>query len=85
MKEIEVSDSFLTLDVDSRKCQNIETYNDCETRHYINNMMLKCGCLPLSHVMSVEVCKVLSVYTFKFLDFNWIFYKGCFVHNQNGD
>ena len=56
MKEIEVSDSFLTLDVDSRKCQNIETYNDCKTRLYIKNMTQVCGCLPLSHIMTEEVC-----------------------------
>ena len=58
LKEIKVSDSFLTLDVDSQKCQNIETYNDCKTRLYIKNMMQKCGCLTLSHIMSEEVCKI---------------------------
>ena len=56
LKEIKVSDSFLTLDVDSQKCQNIETYNDCKTRLYIKNMTQVCGCLPLSHIMSEEVC-----------------------------
>ena len=56
LKELKVSDSFLTRDVDSRKCQNIETYNDCETRLYIKNMTQECGCLPLSHIMSQEVC-----------------------------
>ena len=55
LKEINVSDSFLTLDVDSRKCQHIETYNDCKTRLYIKNMKQKCGCLTLSHIMSEEV------------------------------
>ena len=58
LKEINVSDSFLGLDVTSRKCQNIETYNDCKTRHYIKNMTQVCGCLPLSHIMSEEVCNI---------------------------
>ena len=80
LKEIKVSDSFLGLNVDSRKCQNIETNNDCKTKVYIPNMTQVCGCLPLSHIMSEEVC-----YTFKFLYFNWKFCKGCFVHNQGGD
>ena len=55
LKEINVTDSFLGLDVNSRKCQNIETYNDCKTRLYIKNMKEVCGCLPLSHIMSEEV------------------------------
>ena len=55
LKEISVTDSFLGLDVKSRKCQNIETINDCKTKLYIENMMQTCGCLPLSHITSEKV------------------------------
>ena len=61
LKEIKVSDSFLGLDVDSRKCQDIETYNDCKTRLYIKNMTQECGCLPLSHIMTDEVCYIFTI------------------------
>ena len=61
LKEITALESFLGLDIDARKCQNIETHNDCKTRLYIKNMTQECGCLPLSHIMSDEV------YNFKIL------------------
>ena len=57
LKEIKVSDSFLGLNVNLRKCQNIETNIDCKTRLYIKNMMKEGGCLPLTHIMSEEVYK----------------------------
>ena len=59
LKEIKFSNSFLGLDIDSRKCQNMETYNDCKTRLYMKNMTQVCGCLPLSHIMSKKVCYII--------------------------
>ena len=56
LKEITALESFLGLDIDARKCQNIETHNDCKTRLYIKNMTQECGCLPLSHIMTEKVC-----------------------------
>ena len=55
LKEITVTDSFMGLKSDKRKCQSIETYHDCLTRKYIENMMKDCGCLPLSHILSDKV------------------------------
>ena len=55
LKEITVTDSFMGLDRDTRKCQNLETYNDCKTRLHIDNLRRKCGCLPLSIRLSEEV------------------------------
>ena len=46
LKEIAVTDSFLTLDVDDRHCQNDETYDECKTRNYMNTLVNKCKCLP---------------------------------------
>ena len=48
IKEIAVTDSFLGLDKDIRKCQNIETYDDCKTRLHVEHLRQECGCLPLS-------------------------------------
>ena len=46
LKEISVTDSFLGLDQDVRRCQNDEPYDNCTTRHYIQALKEKCGCLP---------------------------------------
>ena len=48
MKEVSVTESFLGLNQDSRQCQNIETYDNCNTRHYLEKLRQECGCLPLS-------------------------------------
>ena len=55
MKEISVTDSFMGLHRDTRKCQNIEEYDQCRTRLYLENLRQKCGCIPLSIKLSEEV------------------------------
>ena len=55
LKEISVTDSFLGLDRDTRNCQNTETYNDCKTRLFVENLRSECGCLPLSLKVSDQV------------------------------
>ena len=55
IKEISVTDSFMGLDRDSRKCQNIETYPDCKTRLYVEHLRKECGCLPLSLKLTGKV------------------------------
>ena len=46
LKEIEVSDSFLSLDKKVKECQNEEPHDNCTTRHYIDKLLKKCKCLP---------------------------------------
>ena len=51
LKEIEVTDSFYELDNKVRKCQSYEgndTYDNCTTRYLMEQMRLKCGCLPFA-------------------------------------
>ena len=55
MKEIAVTDSFMGLEKDTRKCQNIETYDDCKTRLHVEHLRQECGCLPLSLRLSEKV------------------------------
>ena len=45
LKEIEVTDSFLTMDKEIRECQD-ESFDDCTTRNYINTLINECQCLP---------------------------------------
>ena len=55
LKEIAVTDSFMGLDREARKCQNIESIDDCKTRLYVENFKQQCGCLPLSLKLSEKV------------------------------
>ena len=55
LKEVEVTDSYLGLDLDIRKCQNEEPFDNCTTRQYINTIIQECGCLPLNMILSNEV------------------------------
>ena len=55
VKEIEVTDSFLGLDQDSKECQNEEPYFNCTTRHYLTSVQKICGCLPASLGFSDKV------------------------------
>ena len=58
VKEITVTESFLEMDLDVRKCQNEEPMEECTTRHYINDLLQQCDCLPLSISTSNKVFKI---------------------------
>ena len=64
IKEITVTESFLSLDKDTRGCQE-ESYDDCTTRKYINALILKCQCLPFKLRLTEEVCSTFSKYQIK--------------------
>ena len=53
--DMRVTDSFLTLNEEVRKCQNYESFDDCITRKYIASLLEKCKCLPFTMRLSVEV------------------------------
>lgn len=55
VKYISVTDSFKGLDRNIKKCQSIETIENCKTRLYIETMRQKCGCLPISLRLSDQV------------------------------
>ena len=55
VKEIKVTESFLGLDMKDRGCQNEEPLENCTTRHYINDLLQQCNCLPLSITTSNKV------------------------------
>ena len=48
LTQIEVTESFLGLDEESRKCQNEEDYSNCTTRKYHDKVLSECGCLPFN-------------------------------------
>ena len=57
IKEITVTDSFLSLDKDVRGCQEL-SFNECTTRKYTNKLIQKCQCLPFQIKLTEDVsCK----------------------------
>ena len=46
VKEVSVTDSFLTLKETTKKCQKEQTLDECKTKRYIDNLKSKCNCLP---------------------------------------
>ena len=55
LTEIEVTDSYLALDAEVRGCQTNESFFNCTTRHYMANILQRCGCIPLNIKLSDEV------------------------------
>ena len=48
LKEIVVTDDFLGLAQDDRKCQNEEPLTNCTTRQYLDTLLGECGCFPVN-------------------------------------
>ena len=55
IKEISATDSFLSMNENDRKCQGVETFDECVTRKYIDDLKNKCNCLPLHLRLTNEV------------------------------
>ena len=54
IKEITVTDSFLSLDKNIRRCQE-ESFDKCTTRKYTNALIDTCKCLPFQLRLTEEV------------------------------
>ena len=48
IKQVDVTNSFMGLPLEKRKCQNEENFVDCTTRQHLDNVLANCGCLPMS-------------------------------------
>ena len=55
LTQIEVTESYLGLDQDIRECQDKEALFNCTTRFYLDEILHKCGCLPLNIKLSKQV------------------------------
>ena len=47
LTEIKVTESYMGLDKEWTECQR-ESIDNCTTKHYIETVLSKCGCMPLS-------------------------------------
>ena len=55
-----VTESYLGLDQDTRKCQNKEPFYNCTTRHFISTIFEQCGCLPHNMVNATLDSKICT-------------------------
>ena len=78
LKEIKITNSFTDLDKEVKMCQNYksnDTYDSCTTRYFMNQMRLKCGCLPYviinAKINNEKVCGKCEIYR-KLYDFSFV-------------
>ena len=55
LKEIEVTEEFLTLDTNITECQNEVSLINCKTKSYLDALSNDCGCLPFNIRITNEV------------------------------
>ena len=55
MKVIEVTDSFLSMDQEDRKCQSNEPLLNCTAKNYMKELIKQCRCLPFNIRLSDKV------------------------------
>ena len=55
VKEMRVTDSFLSLPKEDIQCQNDATLMDCRTNKYLQYLLEKCKCLPLNLRLANQV------------------------------
>ena len=48
VKEMNVTEEFLELDEDVKKCQNNESVVDCAAREYLESGRKECQCVPFN-------------------------------------
>ena len=48
LTEIRVTESYLSIDQDTRGCQNKESFFNCTTKKYIETVLTECKCLPVN-------------------------------------
>ena len=55
--DINVTDSFLGLNENTRGCQEKRNHEKCVSKDYVNKIMKKCGCVPISLSLHEQVQK----------------------------
>ena len=54
-RQVDVTESYLSLDPSIKRCQNEEPLHNCTTRQHIDTIIRQCGCLPINLRTSDEV------------------------------
>ena len=74
LKRIDVTDSFLGLNAESRGCQNKEPFENCTTRNYEKTLLEQCKCLPFNMVLSsrvyrpylIQINQIIQIFNYMF-------------------
>ena len=62
VKQVQVTDDYSGLDLQTRGCQNENNYEDCVTQLYLDLLKKECKCLPFNlqnYSKQDEIKKVL--------------------------
>ena len=56
VKDIKVTEDFIGLSDDAKKCQSEETFKECSTRQYLHAVESQCNCIPyaLKYFSSIQ-------------------------------
>ena len=54
VKDMKVTEDFLTLDEKIRNCQISETFLNCKTRKFMDRLRNQCDCLPFNLIKENE-------------------------------
>ena len=55
VKEVAVTNSFMSLDTRIIGCQQLYDYEDCKSSHYLKSFLNKCKCLPFNLMILEKV------------------------------
>ena len=67
VKDIKVTEDFLGLSDNVKKCQSEETFKECSTRQYLHAVESQCNCIPyaLKYFSTVQnqVYNIIHIHT----------------------
>ena len=55
VKQVKVTEDFLAMDKADIKCQNHESFDECTTRLYLDDLKSRCGCIPFHMGLTYQV------------------------------
>ena len=55
VKQVKVTEDFLAMDKADIKCQNHESFDECTTRLYLDELKSSCGCIPFHMGLAYQV------------------------------
>ena len=61
IKEVKVTKAFLSLDERTKRCQNKQTYKECQHKEYLRQGREKCNCTPYELRDFSKMVKILQI------------------------
>ena len=68
VKDVKVTQEFLSLNIEDKKCQHETTLDECRTKMYLSKMRNICKCFPYGIWAQEKVCfKSQLCFTYKII------------------